>query len=39
LDYWKREHAKIYRPYLANWGIKDLNQAYFVTEFFELVFS
>jgi len=39
LDYWKREHAKIYEPHLANWGIKDLNQANVITEFFELVFS
>ena len=38
LNYWMKEHARFFKPYLAELGITDLNEAIVVTEFFELVY-
>lgn len=35
--YWKRVHAELYTPFLAQWGVTDLDEAEVVTEFFEMV--
>lgn len=37
LDYWRRVHAAAYQPYLAGWGVSDIDQATVVTEFFRVV--
>jgi 5-formyltetrahydrofolate cyclo-ligase len=37
VDYWKRVHGELYRPFLAQWGITSLDEAEVVTEFFELL--
>ena len=36
--YWKRAHKDFFEPFLAEWGVMDLNKARVVTEFFELVY-
>ena len=36
--FWKQEHTRLYTPYLERWGIKDLNQANVITEYFEIVY-
>lgn len=39
LAYWKRVHAELYLPYLKDWGIRDLDEATVITEFFKIVFQ
>ncbi len=34
--YWKRVHAALYAPFLAGWGINNLDDAQVITEFFEV---
>lgn len=38
VDHWRRGHAEFNAPYLAEWGITDIEDAIVVTEFFELVY-
>lgn len=37
LDHWRRGHARFFAPFLAEWGVDDLDGALVVTEFFTLV--
>lgn len=37
LEYWRRVHRELYTPYLGPWGLKDLNDATVITEFFRIV--
>nr|WP_277626196.1 ASCH domain-containing protein [Arsenicicoccus piscis] len=37
LAYWRRAHAQHYAPHLQEWGLRDINDATVVTEFFTLV--
>lgn len=39
LDYWRKEHARFFAPYLEPLGIMNLDSEPIVTEFFEMVFS
>jgi len=38
IDYWKRVHGDLYRPFLKSWGVRDVDEATIITEFFEIVF-
>lgn len=38
LAYWRLKHAERYTPYLDEWGLRDINDATVVTEFFTLVY-
>lgn len=38
LDYWRKVHADVYSPFLADWGLENLEEATVITEFFEIVF-
>lgn len=35
--YWKKVHQDLYTPHLASWGIRDINDAEVITEFFDVV--
>lgn len=39
VEYWKRVHGQMYLPHLEKWGVKDLNEARVITEFFTLVYQ
>lgn len=39
LEYWRKVHSELYTPYLEAWGIKDLNDATVITEFFSIVYK
>ena len=39
IEYWKRVHSELYKPYLNQWGISDLSEATVITEFFSLVYG
>jgi len=39
LEYWRKAHNEFFTPYLENLGIKDLNKAQIVTEFYEIVYK
>ena len=39
LDYWQKAHREFFSPYLADWGIEDLDQEMVVTEFYEVVYK
>lgn len=38
VEYWKKVHREFYTPYLQKWGIKNLDEAQVITEFFEIVY-
>jgi len=38
LEYWKRVHGQLYSPHLASWGIKGIEEATVITEFFSVVY-
>ena len=38
LEYWRRVHREIYTPFLAKWGVHELNEATVITEFFRIVY-
>lgn len=38
LEYWKRVHSELYKPFLRQWGIGNLDEATVVTEFFSIVY-
>lgn len=38
LEHWRKVHSELYKPYLAQWGISDINEARVVTEHFTIVF-
>lgn len=37
LEHWRRVHQRAFGPYLASWGIHDIEEAEVVTEHFELL--
>lgn len=37
VEYWKKVHRIAYLPYIAKWGIDDLDKAEVITEHFEIV--
>ncbi len=37
LDYWKKVHSELYSPFLQSWGVKHIDDATVVTEFFKIV--
>ena len=39
LAYWRRAHTRHYAPHLQEWGLRDIDDATVVTEFFTLVHS
>lgn len=39
LEYWYKVHSELYLPYLESWGIKDINEATVITEFFDIVYK
>ena len=38
LEYWRRVHAELYSPFLNSWGLKSIDDATIVTEFFRIVY-
>ena len=38
LEYWKNTHSEFYKPFLAKWGVDNLDEAMVVTEYFDVVF-
>ncbi len=38
LEHWKRVHTDLFTPLLQQWGVRDLNEATVITEFFEIVY-
>jgi 5-formyltetrahydrofolate cyclo-ligase len=38
LEYWRKVHSELYHPYLKDWGIKVIDDATIITEFFEIVY-
>ena len=38
LEHWKKVHKKIYTPSLQKWGVKTIDDATVVTEFFRVVY-
>jgi uncharacterized protein YhfF len=38
LVHWRKIHEEFFRPFLHVWGVKDIEQATVVTEFFRLVY-
>jgi len=38
LAYWRAAHLEFFKPFLADWGITDLEQETVVTEYYELVY-
>jgi 5-formyltetrahydrofolate cyclo-ligase len=38
LEYWRRVHSELYSPCLVEWGVKSMDEATMVTEFFKIVF-
>ncbi len=39
IDYWKKVHADLYKPFLKKWGVTHLDEAHIVTEHFEMLFT
>lgn len=39
LDYWRRVHTEVYEPNLSAWGIRRIEEAEVITEFFTIVFK
>ena len=39
LEYWRQAHNQIYSPYLERWGVKSIERATIITEFFRIVFK
>jgi 5-formyltetrahydrofolate cyclo-ligase len=39
VDYWKSAHEEFFSPYLADWGIENLEDEEVVTEFYEVVYK
>lgn len=39
LNYWRQVHTELYSPFLAQWGIKNIEEATVITEFFQIVFK
>jgi uncharacterized protein YhfF len=37
LEYWKNVHSDLYSPFLRSWGIREINEATVITEFFKIV--
>ena len=37
VSHWKKAHRDFYRPFLAGWGIADIDKAKVITEHFEIV--
>ncbi len=37
VSYWKKAHKNFYLPFLAKWGIADIDKAKVITEHFEIV--
>ncbi len=38
IEYWREVHADLYQPQLENWGVKNLDEATVITEFFSIVY-
>lgn len=38
LAYWRKVHSEIYSPYLKSWGLKTIEEATIITEFFKIVY-
>jgi uncharacterized protein YhfF len=38
VEYWKKTHFGLYEPFLAKWGIENIDDAEVITEHFEIVF-
>lgn len=38
LEYWRRVHEELYRPFFKTWGLERIEDATVVTEFFRIVF-
>ncbi len=39
LDYWRKSHEQFYTPFLAKWGLRSIEDANVITEYFSIVFS
>lgn len=39
LAYWRKVHSELYFPYLESWGIKDIDEATVIVEFYDIVFK
>jgi len=39
LEYWRKAHIDFFTPFLAEWGITDLDTEKLVTEFYEIVYK
>ena len=37
LHYWQESHRRFFAPFLAGWGVADIDEATVVTEFFRIV--
>ncbi len=38
VEYWKRTHAELYQPHLQKWGVRDIDEATVITEYFTIVY-
>ncbi len=38
LEYWREGHARFYTPFLKAWGIRHIDEATIVTEFYKIVY-
>jgi len=39
LSYWKRIHSELYAPFLRSWGVKNIDEATVITEFFSIAYQ
>jgi uncharacterized protein YhfF len=38
LEFWQKEHHAFFEPFLSQWGLNNIEEATFITEFYEVVF-
>jgi len=38
LEYWKKVHKELYLPFLMSWGVREMDEATVITEFFKIVY-
>jgi uncharacterized protein YhfF len=39
IAYWRRVHTELYLPFLAQWGVENIEDATVITEFFKIVYK